>query len=200
MLVRCAVLFGVMLVTLAATAAPAAAHGVGGVRPTNYETRVLSVRPAVAGITVRAADLGDRLEVENRTDHDIVVLGYEDEPYLRVGPDGVSENRRSPSTYVNRTRRGNSPVPDSADSDARPEWRRVSDEPVARWHDHRAHDSCRVADIWMAGAAGNEPSRRWRPASSQTSRSKGNRSQFTGVAEGCSSWQRGSHSSCGLER
>jgi hypothetical protein len=118
---------------------------------------VLSVRPAVAGITVRAADLGDRLEVENRTDHDIVVLGYEDEPYLRVGPDGVFENRRSPSTYVNRTRRGNSPVPDSADSDARPEWRRVSDEPVARWHDHRAH--------WMG--ADDPPSVQREPDSTQ---------------------------------
>jgi hypothetical protein len=40
---------------------------------------------------------------------------------------------------VNRTKRGNSPVPDRADSEAEPEWRRIGDEPVARWHDHRAH-------------------------------------------------------------
>ena len=131
---------------IVATATPAAAHGVGGVRPTNYDTRVLAVRPAVAGITVRAIDLGDRLEIENRTDHGVVVLGYEDEPYLRVGPGGAFENTRSPSTYVNRTRCGNQPVPDRADAKAAPDWRRIGDEPIARWHDHRAH--------WMAA---NDP-------------------------------------------
>lgn len=124
---------------VATTAAPAAAHGIGGIRPTNYETRVLSMRPSVAGVMVRAIDLGDRLEIENRTGHDVVVLGYDEEPYLRVGPRGAFENRRSPSTYVNRTNRLNTRVPERADSEAAPEWRRIGVEPVARWHDHRAH-------------------------------------------------------------
>ncbi len=124
---------------LGAGATPAAAHGVGGVRPTNYETRIESVRPAVAGVTVEVVDLGDRLELENRTGRDVTVLGYEDEPYLRVGPRGVFENARSPSTYVNRTREGTRPVPARADAEAAPEWRKIGDEPIARWHDHRAH-------------------------------------------------------------
>jgi len=139
LLARLLVVGGIGAVVLAATAAPAAAHGVGGVRPTNYQTRILSVRPEVPGITVRTVDLGDRLEVENRTRRDVVVLGYDDEPYLRIGPRGTFENVRSPATYVNRTRRGGGPVPASADPEAPPEWRRISDEPVARWHDHRAH-------------------------------------------------------------
>jgi hypothetical protein len=137
---------GIAVAAVVTAAAPAGAHGVGGIRPTNYETRVLSVRPALAGLTVRAIDLGDRLEIENRTDHDVVVLGYEDEPYLRVGPHGAFENARSPSTYVNRTKESRGQVPDHAASDAPPEWHRIGDAPVARWHDHRAH--------WMAA---NDP-------------------------------------------
>ena len=33
----------------------------------------------------------------------MVVLGYDDEPYLRVGPRGVFENVKSPATYLNRS-------------------------------------------------------------------------------------------------
>jgi hypothetical protein len=67
------------------------------------------------------------------------VLGYQDEPYLRVGPDGVFENVRSPATYLNRDRRATTPVPGSADAEAEPEWRKVGGGTVVRWHDHRTH-------------------------------------------------------------
>lgn len=124
---------------VATTPRPAAAHGVGGVRPTNYETEIQSIRPRVRGVALRVVDLGDRLEVTNSTRRDVVVLGYDGEPYLRVGPRGAFENTRSPATYVNRTRRGNAPVPERADPEATPRWHRIGDEPVVRWHDHRAH-------------------------------------------------------------
>jgi hypothetical protein len=126
-----------------AAAAPAGAHGVGGIRPTNYETVITGVRPDVNGIEVRPVDLGDRLELRNDTARDVVLLGYDGEPYLRVGPRGAFENTRSPATYVNRTRRATTPVPSSADPEAPPEWRRIGDEPVVRWHDHRAHWTAR---------------------------------------------------------
>ena len=109
---------------------PAGAHGVGGIRPTNYETVITGTRPQVQGIAVQPVDLGDRLELTNETARDVVLLGYDGEPYLRVGPRGVFENTRSPATYVNRTRRGTTPVPSSADPEAPPEWRQVSDEAV----------------------------------------------------------------------
>jgi hypothetical protein len=136
-----AIALGVLSVLVAAD--PAAAHGVGGIRPTNYQTVVTGAQPAVAGLTLRAVDLGDRLELTNHTGHEVVVLGYDGEPYLRVGPRGTFENTRSPATYVNRTLTGATPVPARADSDAPPEWRRIGDAPVARWHDHRAHWSGR---------------------------------------------------------
>jgi hypothetical protein len=122
-----------------AAAEPADAHGVAGIQPSNFSTRVLSVRPRVAGLRVRAADLGNKLEVDNRSGRDVTVLGYDGEPYLRVGPGGAFENIRSPAVYLNRTRTGNVAVPRSADPHAPPEWRRTGDGPIVRWHDHRAH-------------------------------------------------------------
>jgi hypothetical protein len=126
-------------VTVVATAPPAFAHGVGGISPSDYETRVLSTRPRVAGVDLRVVDLGDRLELTNDTRRELVVYGYDEEPYLRVGPRGTFENVRSPAVYLNRTRRATGKVPKSADPQATPRWRKVSDSTTAQWHDHRAH-------------------------------------------------------------
>ena len=125
--------------TVLAAAEPAGAHGVAGIQPSNFATRVLAVVPVTAGIHVQADDLGNKLQLDNHTGHDIVVLGYDDEPYLRVGPTGVFENVRSPAVYLNRTRTGNVPVPASADPHAPAQWHRVGDGTTVRWHDHRAH-------------------------------------------------------------
>ena len=120
-------------------AQPAAAHDVPGIKPSNFETTVDSTTPRVPGLAVRPIDLGNELELRNDTGVDVVVLGYQGEPYLRVGPRGVFENRRSPATYLNRTRDGKTHVPGIADPTAAPEWNRLASGTVARWHDHRAH-------------------------------------------------------------
>ncbi len=123
-----------------ASAAPAGAHGVGGIEPSNFETTIRSVSPRVAGVEVRVVDIGDRLELRNTTGRDVVVLGYDGEPYLRVGPDGVYRNRLSPATYLNHSRdTPQGPVRARADADAPPRWQRIDDGTVVRWHDHRAH-------------------------------------------------------------
>jgi hypothetical protein len=134
-----ALAFGLALATVVVSAQPAAAHTLPGVKPSNYETTVDSTTPSVRGLTVRAVDLGNQLELQNDTRTDVLVLGYQGEPYLRVGPRGVFENTRSPATYLNRTRDGKTPVPDSADAGAAPEWHRIGSGTTARWHDHRVH-------------------------------------------------------------
>jgi hypothetical protein len=136
---RIAVAGALGFVALVLGAAPAGAHSVGGVDASNYRTRVRAVTPNVDGIAVRAVDLGDRLQLSNTTEHDVIVVGYDEEPYLRVGPRGVFENQRSPATFLNRSRRNPAPAPASADPEAPPEWRRISDGSTVRWHDHRAH-------------------------------------------------------------
>ena len=127
------------LAAVVLSAQPAAAHGVGGVQPSNFQTTVDGTTPRVQGLTVRSVDLGNELELRNDSGAEVVVLGYQGEPYLRVGRRGVFENRRSPATYLNRTRNGTTKVPADADPAAAPEWNRIGSGPVARWHDHRVH-------------------------------------------------------------
>ena len=129
----------IVLLWVVGTASPATAHSVSGVGATNYQTRLKSVTPVIAGVDVRVIEAGSRLELTNTTDEDIIVVGYQEEPYLRVGPDGVFENRRSPAVYLNASRQGDSTIPGNADPEADPDWRKISDGHVARWHDHRIH-------------------------------------------------------------
>ena len=120
-------------------ATPAAAHAVGGAQASNYQTRILAVEPAVPGLLIEVTDAGARLRVRNTTSQEVTVLGYAGEPYLRIGPDGVFENRRSPATYLNRVRVNPAPPPADASAEAPPDWRRIGDGDTATWHDHRAH-------------------------------------------------------------
>jgi hypothetical protein len=125
--------------TVLVAADPAGAHGVAGIQPSNFATEVLTIVPAVRGLSVHSVDLGNKLQVDNHTSRDVIVLGYDNEPYLRVGPGGVYQNDRSPAVYLNRTRTGNVSVPRSADSNAAPQWHKIGDGTTVRWHDHRAH-------------------------------------------------------------
>lgn len=118
---------------------PAAAHQIGGMGATNFHTTLARVEPAVAGVSLRVIENGSRLELRNDTDVVVVIGGYDGEPYARVGPDGVEVNDASPATVLNRDRFLTTAIPATDDSRGPPQWRRVSDEPVWRWHDHRVH-------------------------------------------------------------
>jgi hypothetical protein len=136
---RAGLVAGLALLLVGTAAAPAAAHAIGtGTEASNYRTTVHGIDRAPAGLTVRTV-AGGQLELTNRTATEVLVLGYRLEPYLRVGPDGVFENRRSPSTYTNRFSTAPASIPAEFDAQAAPEWRRVGDGPSAVWHDHRAH-------------------------------------------------------------
>jgi hypothetical protein len=131
---------GFTLLFVVVAAGPAAAHGVGGLEPTNYKTTVRGIRPPISGLHVRAVDLGANIELSNDTDHAVLVYGYQGEPYLRIGPRGTWENARSPAVFLNRTRVPTHDAPaDRYDAKATPEWHKVSGSPVASWHDHRTH-------------------------------------------------------------
>ena len=109
------------LVLLVAQAAPAEAHTGDKSGPTNYETVIAGVTPAVAGLRVRSIDLSSQMELRNETGRTVVVLGYEDEPYLKVTPDdGIYLNMESPAAYLNATRTGKNSVPADVDPKAKP--------------------------------------------------------------------------------
>ncbi len=129
----------IVAVLVLGPALPASAHTISGVGATNFQTVIVAEKPAVAGLTLKVIEDGNLLELDNTTGQDLVILGYQNEPYLRVGPEGVEENIRSTSTYINATRAGNTIPPASADDTAAPVWKKTSSKPIAQWHDHSSH-------------------------------------------------------------
>jgi hypothetical protein len=120
----------------------AAAHG-GGAR--GYVSTLERVEPHTRGLEVRVLDGDDRLGLRNETGTDVVVPGYDGEPYLRFTTRAVYRNTRSPATYLNEERYGNVALPEDASSKADPVWRKVADRSYYEWHDHRIH--------WMSPVA-----------------------------------------------
>lgn len=118
-------------------AQPASAHTVSGVGATNWSSNITSVSPKPAGLSVKLVEDGSRLEVSN-TGPEITILGYEGEPYLRVGPQGVYENLESPATYLNCSRAGCA-IPGGLNLTGAPNWKKISSGHIARYHDHRTH-------------------------------------------------------------
>ena len=131
----------VLVAVLAAltVAGPASAHVGGDIAGSDFDGRVLSVQPAVPGVTVRVLSFGDDVELVNRSRTEVLVTGYSDEPYLRIGPRGVWRNANSPATYINLDRYGRAVLPPDAAPHAAPRWERVSSQPQYVWHDHRTH-------------------------------------------------------------
>jgi hypothetical protein len=135
---RCLVVLLAVLSSLAVPG-PASAHVGGEAAGSDFDGRVLSMTPDVPGLSVRVLQFGDELELVNETGTEVLVPGYSDEPYLRIGPEGVWRNARSPATYINLDRFGRVDLPGDADAAAAPDWVRISTQPQYVWHDHRTH-------------------------------------------------------------
>lgn len=103
----------------------------------NYRS---DIDPPPAGVSARMLNYDDSIEVDVASGHELVVYGYEDEPYLRYLADGMVEvNRRAPTRYLNEDRYGDAEVPPAANAGADPRWEEVSAHGRYAWHDHRVH-------------------------------------------------------------
>jgi len=136
--------FATCMTLLFVTAGPAAADGG---KPTSYESVVDTVRPAVDGFRVEVKGGDAFLEVSSRPATEVLIPGYDGEPYLRIKRNGVVErNVRSPATYLNQSRSSQTgKFPAIVDSDAAPKWEPTGGIGRVAWHDHRIH--------WMVSAA-----------------------------------------------
>ena len=119
----------------------ALAHGRGS-DATSFLSRVTDA-PAAGGVRWRILGGDELLEVAVDGPREVIVLGHQDEPYLRIGPDGAFENRRSPTVALHRERY-RTEIPgheahEELNADAAPDWVRVSNAPRWAWHDHRIH-------------------------------------------------------------
>jgi hypothetical protein len=106
----------------------------------DFRSEIDSVRPDVPGVGFEVIGYDADMEMVVRQGHEVTIYGYEGEPYARVLGDGtVQKNQRSPATFLNTDRFGETTVPKSADAQAPPLWKTVDDSGTLRWHDHRMH-------------------------------------------------------------
>ena len=119
-------------------AAPQVAHA-DAAGPTDYRTQVISITPFTEAIEVSIEGGDAFVRIVVAAGHDVIVLGYDDEPYLHIAADGtVAHNLRSAATYYNAERYGGE-IPESVDNQAQPEWVEIGTGGAWAWHDHRAH-------------------------------------------------------------
>jgi hypothetical protein len=120
----------------------AGAHGAGQAIPdaAHYLAQITAISPAVPGLTATINPRGEWIEVANTTTKTLTILGYAREPYLQIGPSGVSENSFSPTLQLNQSLFGD--LSQLGGPQLPPDWRQVGTSHQTRWHDHRIH--------WMA--------------------------------------------------
>jgi hypothetical protein len=123
-------------------AGPAAADAA---KPGRYSSEVTSVDPDPGTFSVETAGGDAFLEISVDDGTELLVLGYEGEPYLRFNPDGtVEENQNSPATFINAERFGtNELAPEELQgvdvTELEPAWEEVATGGTFAWHDHRTH-------------------------------------------------------------
>lgn len=125
-------------------AAPAAADPPG---PGDYSSEVTAIDPPVDTISIEVVGGDSFLVLRVDPGTEVVVIGYDDEPFVRVQADGIVErNLSSTATYLNDDRYAEVTIPArlaGADASAlEPEWEQVGSGGTYAWHDHRIH--------WMA--------------------------------------------------
>lgn len=134
------------LVGAVVTASPASADPA---RPTNYWSEVTFLDPPTDAVRVDVVGGDAFVRIDVDPGHEVTVLGYYDEPYVRVLADGtVERNAASPAVALNESRYGSldAQPAGNADSvrDTPPRWERVGSGGTYVWHDHRTH--------WMSTA------------------------------------------------
>jgi hypothetical protein len=106
----------------------------------NYRSVIDRVMPNVPGVSFEVLAYDAYFELRDQHGHEVVIYGYEGEPYARVLRDGtIQVNERSPAYYLNNTFYPTAEVPAIANPKAAPKWKTVGSSGIFVWHDHRMH-------------------------------------------------------------
>ncbi|MEZ5229046.1 MAG: hypothetical protein R2710_20985 [Acidimicrobiales bacterium] len=136
---RIAIGVAAAVVVVLAGASPAAAHGGGDeTGPANYRSEITD--PGADGLSWQVLDGDGSVELTNTTGAEVIVVGYQGEPYLRFTPGGgVYRNTGSPATTTQRGPLQRRRDPARCIRGAEPNWEQVETGRTFAWHDHRAH-------------------------------------------------------------
>ena len=113
----------------------ASAHIVGtGGSPTNYQTALTGIRPAVPAVAVTVGLGGQWVRVTNRGAATIEILGYHGEPFLQLSGNQVQVNQLSDTAFQTRLIPA-APAPGT--QAAAPAWKKLNEGSDATWTDGR---------------------------------------------------------------
>jgi len=130
--------------------APAAAHIAGtGASPSNYRTVVTAIRPAVPTMEVTVGLGGQWVRITNQGAAEIIVLGYQGEPFLRLSQNRVQVNQLSKTAAETGQTRG---VPAPEEPTTEPRWVPLRDGDSATWTDARVDaptDRALASESWQ---------------------------------------------------
>ena len=114
----------------------------------------------VPGVDIRLTDgIVPAFFVRNDTERVLHVAGRAGEPFLRIGPRGVTANLESPDYYLGGAQTVR-PVPKSVHPANEPRWRKLSTVPVWSWLEFRARLP-RSADLRSNLGTERRPILRW---------------------------------------
>jgi hypothetical protein len=109
------------------------------VQARDTESVITSVTPGLpSGVEVGILG-GDALFHVQSQNHEVMIPGYENEPYLKITKDNkVFVNDGSTTAFLNGSRYGNVDLSQFSKTD-NPQWRLIATDGSAMWHDHRVH-------------------------------------------------------------
>lgn len=119
---------------------PAQHMGSGdSVQPRDTVSVIDSITPALPdGVKVDIVGSDTFVRVRSIS-HDVMITGYENEPYMHITTTGdVFVNDGSQTTLINGDRYGNVDTSSFVES-PNPVWRKIGTNGRAMWHDHRVH-------------------------------------------------------------
>jgi LPXTG-motif cell wall-anchored protein len=126
----------VAVLVLLVPASSALAHGGNP----NYRSLIDKVTPSDPNVKFQVLNYDSYMQLLAQPGHEVVIYGYEGEPYARILKDGtVQVNERSPALYLNENRFAEVTPPPIANAKAPPKWKTFDTSGTFVWHDHRMH-------------------------------------------------------------